>query len=74
MFAAYKPEIKAKFDEIKVSEGKSVTLPCEVDGKPTPAKFWKRKDQKMEGPGYVMKPTGSLVIKVKFPVAVFRYK
>ncbi|XP_053377458.1 neuroglian-like isoform X2 [Mercenaria mercenaria] len=60
---AYKPEIKAKFDEIKVSEGKSVTLPCEVDGKPTPSVFWKRKDQKMDGPGYRMMSTGNLTIE-----------
>lgn len=60
---AYKPEIKERFDEIKVSEGKSVILPCEVDGKPTPTIFWKRKDQKMDGPGYIMEPTGSLKIE-----------
>ncbi|XP_060569116.1 neuroglian-like isoform X2 [Ruditapes philippinarum] len=61
---AFKPELKKKFEnDVKVSEGKSVTLPCEVDGKPTPRIYWKRKDQKMEGPNYTIMPSGNMIIK-----------
>lgn len=59
---AYQPELKASFKEIKVSEGKPVTLPCEIDGKPNPIIFWKRGAQKMEGPGYEMDPKGMTIL------------
>ena len=64
-FSAFKPELRKTFEgEVKVSEGKSVTLPCEIEGKPTPTVYWERNDQKMEGPNYTLMPNGNLVITV----------
>ncbi|WAR24982.1 NRG-like protein [Mya arenaria] len=60
---AYKPESRAGFDRIKISEGQDVILPCEIDGKPTPTIYWKRGGLKMEGVRYIMNPTGNLTIK-----------
>ncbi|KAL4226716.1 Hemicentin 2 [Mactra antiquata] len=59
---AYKPELKVGFEEIKVTEGYKVTLPCEIDGKPNPLIFWKRGNQKMEGKRFRPMPTGNLTI------------
>ncbi|XP_052211917.1 neuroglian-like isoform X2 [Dreissena polymorpha] len=59
---AYKPESKASFDVIKISEGQTVTLPCEIDGKPTPNIYWKRGGLVMSSDKYPRQPTGNLTI------------
>lgn len=61
---AYKPEVKANFTKITISEEQTVTLPCEIDGKPAPVVYWKRGGQKLEGPRYQQMVTGNLTIVV----------